>query len=146
MTQKKKTITDKELEILFGETGSVDVLGTEYKIYPFNAKQTGIVIKKIGILVPILGNHVDPTGQVTIPTPALIGILTESWDAVLEIVAMMMKVDVEYVEQLDLATVIEVVLEIIRVNRSFFGERVEAVLAKGQEVLPGLTTIAPTED
>lgn len=141
-----KTITDKELEILFGEAGKVEVLNKEYKIYPFNAKQTGIVIKKIGILVPILGNHVDPAGNVTIPTPVLIGILTESWDAVLDIVAMMMKVDVEYVEQLDLDTIIQVVLEIIRVNRSFFGERVEATLAKAKEIMPGLTTTAPSED
>lgn len=142
-----KTITDKELEILFGgEVGEVEILNKTYKFYPFNVKQTSIVMKKIGVLIPILGNYVDTNGNLNLPETTLVGIITDSFDSIVEVVAMILKRDVEWVECLDMDTLIKVLIEIIRVNKSFFEKRVKGTVEATKAMFPQLTVMEHSEN
>lgn len=142
-----KTISEKELEILFGDNvGKVEILNKEYPIYPFNVKQTAMVVKELGMLLPILSSNVDENGIVQLTQGVLIGLITESIDSVVKIVAEVLKLDVAFVEQLDIDSLIRTVLEIIRVNKSFFEQRVRSTLEEAGAILPMQTVSEPSEN
>lgn len=144
---KAKTITDKELEILFGDKASeVVIVDTTYPIYPFNMRQTALVVKKLGALIPIIATHVDADGGLDLSPTMLVGLLSESMDGVMEIVADVLKRDITYVESLDQDSFLQVVLEIIKVNRSFFEQRVKVTLEGAKSLMPVLTVNTQSEN
>ena len=134
---KKKTITDAEFDILFGNTGGEIKIGEKiFPIYPFNVEQTQAVLEKIGILIPVFyENYNDKTGELELDYVQIIGLGVEVYNGLVEVVSLCMNLDERYVKRLDFGTFIAAIAEIIRINKSFFDERVKSIVSEMKENL-----------
>jgi len=128
--KKLKTITDKELELLYPNSGEIDICGHTFTIRKFSMGQSAFVLKKIGLIIPMLLSNYDfQTKSLNALEPGmLMGAFNETSDGIFEVVAMCLNVKPAIVEEFDPETFFLVIEEIIRVNIDFFDNRVKSIV------------------
>lgn len=110
-------ITEKELSLLFPET-EVEFAGKTFTIRPFSFAETRTVVRKLQEVIHLFGSEL--TAQ------ALAEIYDKAFDGVADIIAMVYQLDRKTVEKLDIKSALAAINGIIRTNKSFFVDQVEA--------------------
>lgn len=136
IVDNKKTITDKEMELLYPNSSEVTIVGHTFPIRKFSMGQSTFVVKKIGLIIPMLLSHYDfETKSLRSLEPVMVtGTFNEVSDGIFEVVAMCLKITPQEVEDFDPETFFIVIDEIIRVNIDFFDGRVKSIVM--DKILP----------
>lgn len=139
--KNKKTITDKEMELLYPDSGEVTIAGHVFPIRKFSMGQTAFVVKKIGLIIPMLVSHYDfENKSLRALDPAMVtGTFNEVSGGIFEVVAVCLKITPQEVEDFDPETFFTVVEEIIRVNIDFFDGRVKSIVV--DKIIPMFVTV-----
>jgi len=114
----KKSIPQKEMEMLFPESKNVEIAGTVYTIKPFNFVQTRMVVKALGGTVGYVPMLISDDGVINLDVATKV--LDESFDGICKIISMCLNIDVSDVEQFDNTSALKAITNIIEVNKEFF--------------------------
>lgn len=129
-------IVEKELEFLFPES-TFELGGQEFSIKPFSFVETQIVALKLKDVLHLFAGEITPM--------VLAEVYSTAFEGVRDIIAMSLSLKPKTVEQFDQASALIAITQIVRVNKDFFVERVEATMTELTEMVMPSDANSPLE-
>lgn len=123
-----KTEQDLEQDILFPTEKSVQIKGETFVIKPFTIKQTSLVIKRAGDLIPLLVQLVNEKNNSNVDIIKIIALLEGGIDTLIEIISIVLGCKQETIEELNNDEFLRLCETIYTINHDFFENTLKKTL------------------
>jgi hypothetical protein len=123
----------EEMNDLFPKTDHVEINGEVLEVKPFKFGQLPVVLKNVKNVYGVVQHYMEK-GEINSPE-ALIGILAEGGDELMNLLALAVNRDKAIFDDMDMDVGAQLLLKVVEQNMSFFVERILPMVGESSKDL-----------